>query len=170
MSKYNQPQNCTVTLESTTPETLTIKDRFAIAKIISKAPKSRVLMISKIFEPVLGTDLTPYYDERALQDSVLLSQNEAIEATLDFIDSYEDAVIKTFKDGARALNNNLFKEYLSERKMNFNNTTRLLGEAGFIRRELNGRRSFTVYHNGNSVRALIVNPDIVIKENSDAKN
>lgn len=165
MSKHNQQQDYTATLESTTPETLTLKDRFAIAKIISKAPKSRVLMISKVFEPVLGTDLTPYYDERSLQDSVLLQQNEAVEATLDFIDSYDEAVIKEFPDGARALNNNLFKEYLTERKMNFNNVSRLLGEAGIIRRETNGRRSFAVYHNGNHVRALIINPDIVIKEN-----
>lgn len=97
-------------------EIVTLKDRFTIAKIISKAPKSRVLMVAKIFEPVLGIDITPYYDERALQDSVLLSQNEAIEATLDFIDSYDEAVIKTFKDGARALNNKLFKEYLAERR------------------------------------------------------
>ena len=147
-------------------EIVTLKDRFTIAKIISKAPKSRVLMVAKIFEPVLGIDITPYYDERALQDSVLLSQNEAIEATLDFIDSYDEAVIKTFKDGARALNNKLFKEYNKKKKMNFNNTTRLLSESGVIRREENGRRSFSVYYKGETVRAIIVTPDIVIKEGS----
>ena len=80
--------------------------------------------------------------------------------------SYDEAVIKTFKDGARALNNKLFKEYLAERKMNFNNTTRLLSESGVIRREENGRRSFSVYYKGETVRAIIVNPDIVIKEGS----
>lgn len=151
-------------------KTITLKDRFAIAKLISNAPKSRVLMVAKIFEPELGVDITPFYDERCLQDSVLLNQNEAIETLLDFIDSYDDSVIKTFKDGARAINNKRFKQYLTERKMNYCNITRLLAETGVIRRDVDGRRSFNVYYNGKNTRSIIVNPDIVIKEHSDERS
>lgn len=69
-------------------KTITLKDRFAIVKLISNTSKIRVLLVAKIFEPELCVDITQFCDERCLQDSVLLHQYEPIEILLDFIERY----------------------------------------------------------------------------------
>lgn len=139
-------------------EEITLKDRFAIARTISNAPKSKVLMIVKLFEPVIGMDLTPYY-----RDTDILAKadesNKIIEAIKEFVSEYENAVIKTKDDGTMALNVNALKNFLETRKINYRQTTKLLAELGLIEESKEKHRTFPVYANGKSQKCVLLKPE-----------
>lgn len=147
---------------------ITLKDRFAIARTISNAPKSRVLMIAKLFEPVIGMDLTPYYQGSGASSEEDLSL-QTIEAIKEFVSEYENAVIKTKDDGSMALNISELKKFLEARKMSYRNTTQLLAELGLIKESKDKGRTFTVYANGTHTRCVILMPEF-FKESEGSKS
>ena len=154
--KYSVPD----TADEAEQPPVSLQERMEIAKLIAKTPKNRLHMVAKIFEPVLGVEILPEVSTSTL----CIDPEEATDTLLEFIDSSDESVIKEYLNGARALNNKLLKEFLGKRKINFYKLTKILANAGIIRRDDDGRISSVVYYQGKTVRAIIVNPDIIIKE------
>ena len=135
---------------------VSLKERMEIAKLIAKTPKNRLHMVAKIFEPVLGVEITPQIDISPTE----IDPEEATEIIVEFIESYDNSILREFEDGSKALNNKLFKDFLGKRKVNFYKLTKILANTGVIRQEDDGRISSVIYYQNKTVRAIIINPDV----------
>lgn len=135
---------------------VSLKERMEIAKLIAKTPKNRLHMVAKIFEPVLGIEITPQIDTSPAG----IDPEEATEIIVEFIESYDNSILREFEDGSKALNNKLFKDFLGKRKVNFYKLTKILANTGVIRQEDDGRISSAVYYQNKAVRAIIINPGV----------
>lgn len=135
---------------------VSLKERMEIAKLIAKTPKNRLHMVVKIFEPVLGVEITPQIDTSPAG----IDPEEATEIIVEFIESYDNSILRKFEDGSKALNNKLFKDFLGKRKVNFYKLTKILANTGVIRQEDDGRISSVIYYQNKTVRAIIINPDV----------
>ena len=135
---------------------VSLKERMEIAKLIAKTPKNRLHMVAKIFEPVLGIEITPQIDTSPAG----IDPEEATEIIVEFIESYDNSILREFEDGSKALNNKLFKDFLGKRKVNFYKLTKILANTGVIRQEDDGRISSVIYYQNKTVRAIIINPDV----------
>ena len=135
---------------------VSLKERMEIAKLIAKTPKNRLHMVAKIFEPVLGIEITPQIDISPTE----IDPEEATEIIVEFIESYDNSILREFEDGSKALNNKLFKDFLGKRKVNFYKLTKILANTGVIRQEDDGRISSVIYYQNKTVRAIIINPDV----------
>ena len=135
---------------------VSLKERMEIAKLIAKTPKNRLHMVAKIFEPVLGVEITPQIDISPTE----IDPEEATEIIVEFIENYDNSILREFEDGSKALNNKLFKDFLGKRKVNFYKLTKILANEGVIRQEDNGRISSVIYYQNKTVRAIIINPDV----------
>ena len=135
---------------------VSLKERMEIAKLIAKTPKNRLHMVAKIFEPVLGVEITPQIDISPTE----IDPEEATEIIVEFIESYDNSILREFEDGSKALNNKLFKDFLGKRKVNFYKLTKILANTGVIRQEDDGRISSAVYYQNKAVRAIIINPGV----------
>ena len=135
---------------------VSLKERMEIAKLIAKTPKNRLHMVAKIFEPVLGVEITPQIDTSPAG----IDPEEATEIIVEFIESYDNSILREFEDGSKALNNKLFKDFLGKRKVNFYKLTKILANTGVIRQEDDGRISSVIYYQNKTVRAIIINPGV----------
>ena len=135
---------------------VSLKERMEIAKLIAKTPKNRLHMVAKIFEPVLGIEITPQIDTSPAG----IDPEEATEIIVEFIESYDNSILREFEDGSKALNNKLFKDFLGKRKVNFYKLTKILANTGVIRQEDDGRISSVIYYQNKTVRAIIINPGV----------
>ena len=135
---------------------VSLKERMEIAKLIAKTPKNRLHMVAKIFEPVLGIEITPQIDTSPAG----IDPEEATEIIVEFIENYDNSILREFEDGSKALNNKLFKDFLGKRKVNFYKLTKILANTGVIRQEDDGRISSVIYYQNKTVRAIIINPDV----------
>lgn len=156
--KYSVPD----TADEAEQPPVSLQERMEIAKLIAKTPKSRLHMVAKIFEPVLGVELLP--NTLSTANTYGISSDDAILIVTEFIDSYDDSILREFEDGSMAINNKLFKEFLGKQKVNFYHLTKLLARSGAIRQD-DKHISSVIHYQGRNIRALIINPDIVIKEN-----
>lgn len=135
---------------------VSLKERMEIAKLIAKTPKNRLHMVVKIFEPVLGVEIIPQINTSPSE----IDPEEATEIIVEFIESYDNSILREFEDGSKALNNKLFKDFLGKRKVNFYKLTKILANEGVIRQGDNGRISSVIYYQNKTVRAIIINPDV----------
>lgn len=156
--KYSVPD----TADEAEQPPVSLQERMEIAKLIAKTPKSRLHMVAKIFEPVLGVELLP--NTLSTANTYGISSDDAILIVTEFIDSYDNSILREFEDGSMAINNKLFKEFLGKQKVNFYHLTKLLARSGAIRQD-DKHISSVIHYQGRNIRALIINPDIVIKEN-----
>ena len=156
--KYSVPD----TADEAEQPPVSLQERMEIAKLIAKTPKNRLSMVAKIFEPVLGVELLPNALSAVSADEI--SSGDAIIIVSEFINSYDDSILREFEDGSVAINNKLFKEFLGKQKVNFYHLTKLLARSGAIRQD-DKHISSVIHYQGRNIRALIINPDIVIKEN-----
>lgn len=156
--KYSVPD----TADEAEQPPVSLQERMEIAKLIAKTPKNRLSMVAKIFEPVLGVELLPNTLSAVSADEI--SSGDAIIIVSEFINSYDDSILREFEDGSVAINNKLFKEFLGKQKVNFYHLTKLLARSGAIRQD-DKHISSVIHYQGRNIRALIINPDIVIKEN-----
>ena len=141
---------------------VSLQERMEIAKLIAKTPKNRLHMVAKIFEPVLGVELLP--NTLSTAGTYGISSDDAILIVTEFIDSYDNSILREFEDGSVAINNKLFKEFLGKQKVNFYHLTKILAKSGAIRQD-DKHISSVIRYQGRNIRALIISPDIVIKEN-----
>lgn len=156
--KYSVPD----TADEAEQPPVSLQERMEIAKLIAKTPKNRLHMVAKIFEPVLGVELLP--NTLSTAGTYGISSDDAILIVTEFIDSYDNSILREFEDGSMAINNKLFKEFLGKQKVNFYHLTKLLARSGAIRQD-DKHISSVIHYQGRNIRALIINPDIVIKEN-----
>ena len=150
--KYSVPD----TADEAEQPPVSLQERMEIAKLIAKTPKNRLHMVAKIFEPVLGVEITPQIDISPTE----IDPEEATEIIVEFIESYDNSILREFEDGSKALNNKLFKDFLGKRKVNFYKLTKILANTGVIRQEDDGRISSAVYYQNKAVRAIIINPGV----------
>lgn len=150
--KYSVPD----TADEAEQPPVSLQERMEIAKLIAKTPKNRLHMVAKIFEPVLGVEITPQIDISPTE----IDPEEATEIIVEFIENYDNSILREFEDGSKALNNKLFKDFLGKRKVNFYKLTKILANTGVIRQEDDGRISSVIYYQNKTVRAIIINPDV----------
>ena len=126
------------------------KERIQIARLIAFTPRNRLNAVKQILSPIIGE-----IEIESFASATLMTDTEAVYEAVEEILENDNAVLKVFGDGVRALDTKLFRSTLEKHGINYHNALVLLAEDGKIRKSPANKSTIPVRINGKAVRCIV---------------